>query len=1097
MTKKKYKCGGKMKYPDGGFLNTIGNLAGGVLQATGNPLGIIGGSLLSTGVNAITANQEKKALEKEKQNLINKINMQNTMQSFSEANKMYAMGGSLDQDNNITQYNGLPHDFGGLPLTDNIEVEDNETRGTGNTEDYIFSDSLQPNPKKKKTFADISKDIEKKYKGYENDKIAMQSKDKDLSELMFEQEALKQNKFEEDFTTLVNNYPDQMMKMGGKIYKGVGGPIDPPDGGDKRYLTKEEYDAEVAKRQAAYDKSFNQFLSTQGTGQDLDNPQVRATLRSQYEQMYPLDLTDIAVKKLSPSGFDYTDKNWMPSSAAISKYKGLIDAGKVDEANQVVLGHFQKGKGGGQFRESTHGEAVKLGNVKPITVGDIGEVMQYAPEKVPDLEGILGNMKYGGYIKANGGPIDPPRKVEGIKDYTPEQLEYHRQVLRKLYKLDPESGISNYPQYSLQAIRNPQLFGQPEVRSNFTMDPQSVTWNPDEGNPVVAYISPNIPKSNSEYTNKPRVGITAQEFKSNPEFYKNVLGGSYGDVSQYVLGQSDVNVATPSQKLNREDVLNMVNTAMSENPSENITFATGGPINPNELNINQLQRQQGNAYGVYNQPFSLNPTKKVDQTIYADMGDMQIIPPGQQSYNPAFLTNEHVGLTPEELRKQQMGDNYIPSGNKVITSPTVLKNQVTGGAYNLNTTPISSKGITYFDPTATSEKYNALYKKNTGHGFSPKTAQTTMNNLGVDPNYSQALIDNPKLMQDYYNYIENYTEQSPENYKEIENLIKQRQPNFKLSEGIGDKDLYGQHHEWMLDPYLIQRFMGQRETINPINPLGPPSFDYNPEIDPQLLQSGNPPQISSNPPGIENNGEGNLRKFRPDLLASGLSALPSVGMGIGNLNLANNLDFQQIAPEIAEPDYVDPTRAIQEVRDQYAGAKDVIRQVSGGSGNLMSNLLGATAGQSKATAGIQSQYDNINAGISNQFEQFNVGNRQQANNINAQIANQEERLRTQLKQQGYENLAEGLAGGIGTYYNSKRYADQMNIAGGENFYYRTMGPSFNQTPVKVFRGNGYHYYEDPDTGEVTFLHSSNGKQVKDPKDIEKYTKDLNKTSNKK
>lgn len=1151
MAEKKYKCGGKMKYPDGGFLDLGLNVAGQAL--TGN----IPGALITGISGAIGLNNQNRAeeeAERERQILINKINMQNSMQSFTDANKMYTIGGSLDQDKNITEYNGLPHDFGGLPLTDDIEVEDNETRGVGNTEDYIFSDSLQPDPKKKKTFADISKDIEKKYKGYENDKIAMQSKDKDLSELMFEQESLKQNKFEEDFTALVNNYPEQIMKMGGgihikpenrgkfnatkkrtgksteelthsknpltrkraifaqnakkwhhefggvlelasggglsrsedygskskpypsvasgdfagggrsypiptkadavdalrlaglhnrpdvkaKVYakypslkKGLGGPIDPPDGGDKRYLTQEEYDAEVAKRKAAYDKSFNQFLSTQGTGQDLDNPQVQSALRSQYEQMYPLDLNDIAVKKVAPSGFDYTDKTWIPNSAAISKYKELIDAGKVDEANQTVLGHFQIGKGGGRYNPATHGEAEKLGNVKPIRLGDVGEVLQYAKEKVPDIQGILDNMKYGGYINlVDGGPIDPPdkkkRTTEGIKDYTPEQLEYHRQVLRKLYELDPKSGISNYPQYALQAVRNPQLFGQPEIRSNFTTNPQSITWNPNEGNPVVAYISPDIPQSSSDYTNRPRVGLTAQEFKSNPDFYKNVLGGSYGDVAQYVLGQPDINVSTPGQELKREDVLNMVNTVMSKTPGETISFAYGGPINPNGVNIQQLQRQTGNAYGVYNQPFTLDPTKEVIQ------------PPVDSPNN----NTQQYTTNPEQYTIQ----------------------------YNPN--------YQYKEPVRFAD-----------YQGQPKLWTNDNQFIYTKDNIQQALLDKGLTPGQIRNFFRpGYAEQF------FDELAQNPQSEFSKSQFRNDRR-FGPEH--MLAVTNNKGLIPSTNTVPPIESLGPPSFDYNPEINPQLLQSGNPPQLSSNPPGIEDGGYGNLRRFRPDLLAAGLSALPSIGMGIGNLNLANNLDFQQVAPEIAEPDYVDPTRAIQEVRDQYAGVKDVARQVSGGSGNLMSNLIGATSSQAKATAGIASQYDNINAGISNQFEQFNVGNRQQVNNVNAQIANQEERLRTQLKQQGYENLVEGLAGGIGTYYDSKRYADQMNIAGGENFYYRTMGPSFSQTPVKVFRGNGYHYYNDPDTGEIKFLHSSNGKEVKDPKEIDKYTKDLNKSSNKK
>ncbi len=98
--------------------------------------------------------------------------------------------------------------------------------------------------------------------------------------------------------------------------------------------------------------------------------------------------------------------------------------------------------------------------------------------------------------------------------------------------------------------------------------------------------------------------------------------------------------------------------------------------------------------------------------------------------------------------------------------------------------------------------------------------------------------------------------------------------------------------------------------------------------------------------------------------------------------------------------------------------------------------------------------------------------------MNAQIQAQEESTRTQLKQQGYQNLMQGLNTGINTYYSSKRDADMMNVAGGENFYYRTTGPAFNQQSVKVFKGNGFHYYTDPESGQMVKLDPNSGKELK-------------------
>jgi hypothetical protein len=254
---------------------------------------------------------------------------------------------------------------------------------------------------------------------------------------------------------------------------------------------------------------------------------------------------------------------------------------------------------------------------------------------------------------------------------------------------------------------------------------------------------------------------------------------------------------------------------------------------------------------------------------------------------------------------------------------------------------------------------------------------------------------------------------------------------------------------------------------------------------------GKPGDLYGSPIG----GFDNLQRFRPDILGAGLSTLPNIGQGIGDLVLANRLDFQRSTPNIYEPDYVDPTRAIQNIQDQYAGAKDVIRQSAGGAGSYLSNVIGATSSEAKALAGVSSQYDNINAQISNQAEQFNAQQRQRSGDLNAQIQMQEQLQKTRLQQEGIEGIAGGLNIGLNTYFQSKRDAEQMNIAGGENFYYKTMGPAFNQVPVKVFRGNGYHWYEDPNTGSRKFIDPVSGQEIKDKAKKAKFEKDIIKTRN--
>lgn len=224
-----------------------------------------------------------------------------------------------------------------------------------------------------------------------------------------------------------------------------------------------------------------------------------------------------------------------------------------------------------------------------------------------------------------------------------------------------------------------------------------------------------------------------------------------------------------------------------------------------------------------------------------------------------------------------------------------------------------------------------------------------------------------------------------------------------------------------------------------------------------------------------NNQQGTL-PFRGNLLQAGLTAIPNIATGIASGVLGNNLQYDRSSAFGYTPDYVDPTRAIQEVRDQYSGVKDQIRQVSRGSGNYLSNLIGATAGESKAQAGIQSQFGNINAGISNQAGQFNAQQAQRTNALNAQIAARETQDKAGLYQNAIGNIGVGLNTGIGSYLQSKREAEALNIAGGENFSYRRVKGA-GSSPVKVFQGNGYHYYTDPKTSKRVFLDSETGDKL--------------------
>lgn len=91
----------------------------------------------------------------------------------------------------LTQYNGLPHTQGGIPLGQNAEVEDKETSFSIGDSDYIFSDQILV-PGKKYSFASRSKKIASKYKDRPNDKYAKDSQQMEFSKLARSQENVKQ-----------------------------------------------------------------------------------------------------------------------------------------------------------------------------------------------------------------------------------------------------------------------------------------------------------------------------------------------------------------------------------------------------------------------------------------------------------------------------------------------------------------------------------------------------------------------------------------------------------------------------------------------------------------------------------------------------------------------------------------------------------------------------------------------------------------------------------------------------------------------------------------------------------------------------------------
>jgi hypothetical protein len=120
----------------------------------------------------------------------------------------FASGGSL------VQYNGPKHEQGGINIGNGNEVEGGETRH----KDYIFSDRIIADPKTKKTFADVSKKLNKMYEG--KDSITMSTREAALNALRY-----KQEEFRAGVTETMMGYGGQLRYAGGgKIkYEGGGG----------------------------------------------------------------------------------------------------------------------------------------------------------------------------------------------------------------------------------------------------------------------------------------------------------------------------------------------------------------------------------------------------------------------------------------------------------------------------------------------------------------------------------------------------------------------------------------------------------------------------------------------------------------------------------------------------------------------------------------------------------------------------------------------------------------------------------------------------------------------------------------------------------
>lgn len=129
-------------------------------------------------------------------------------QGYKKATGMMANGGDLTQYMNGGTHEENPN--GGIPVGQGALVEEGETRN----KDFIYSDRLKPKGSKK-SFADLSKEIEKRYKGRERDTAANKAKQQALDTLAQEQESLKESQLTKELISNLKSNAKLMSEGGG------------------------------------------------------------------------------------------------------------------------------------------------------------------------------------------------------------------------------------------------------------------------------------------------------------------------------------------------------------------------------------------------------------------------------------------------------------------------------------------------------------------------------------------------------------------------------------------------------------------------------------------------------------------------------------------------------------------------------------------------------------------------------------------------------------------------------------------------------------------------------------------------------------------
>ena len=182
------------------------------------------------------------------------INLAGQIGSMAYGNaqdKKLAMGGKMQQGMNgeqkqLNQFNGggthEENPMGGIPVGNGQSVEAGETEFT--PENYVFSDRLRSNKvlakefgfkNSNKTFAELSKAIDKKYSTRNSDSMDEESKTRELGRLMEAQEAVKEEKMQKDLARFEKEQPELFAQMQAQAQQAAQGQGQPqqqmPEGG--------------------------------------------------------------------------------------------------------------------------------------------------------------------------------------------------------------------------------------------------------------------------------------------------------------------------------------------------------------------------------------------------------------------------------------------------------------------------------------------------------------------------------------------------------------------------------------------------------------------------------------------------------------------------------------------------------------------------------------------------------------------------------------------------------------------------------------------------------------------------------------------------